>query len=188
MQKHKQKLRKNLLNQRQALSHSQWQEKSQQICDRVQSLSLFKEAKTVLAYFSFRQEPDLSSLFNFPVQWGFPRCVERSLVWHLWQAGETLQIGKYGISEPLTTAPKITPQEVDLIIVPTVACDRRGYRLGYGGGFYDRLLNSSEWLNIPTVGVVFDFAYLSQLPVDSWDLKLNYICTENTHDCIYKPR
>ena len=176
----KQILRKTILKQRRSLQQEEWQKKSQQICDRISDLTEFSAAKTILAYFSFRQEPDLSALFTLPVRWGFPRCVDSSLIWHLWKPEEMLQTGKYGILEPLSTAITINPEEVDLILVPTVACDRQGYRLGYGGGFYDRLLSLPEWMDIPTVGVVFNFAYLSQIPADSWDIKLNYICTELT--------
>jgi 5-formyltetrahydrofolate cyclo-ligase len=61
-----------------------------------------------------------------------------------------------------------------------VACDRQGYRLGYGGGYYDRLLSSPAWSKIPTIGVVFDFAYFPQLPFDNWDKPLQAIVSE-TH-------
>lgn len=176
-------LRKSFLQQRRSLLFSEWQEKSYLICQQLQQLSLFQEAKTILAYFSFRQEPDLSFLHNSQQQWGFPRCVSKSLNWHLWRSGDALQINHYGIQEPFSNAPKISPQIVDLILVPTVACDRQGYRLGYGGGFYDRLLSSPQWLDIPTIGIVFDFAYIAQLPRDQWDIKLNYICTETRLDC-----
>lgn len=180
----KTQLRKRFLQQRRSLVLSEWQEKSLSICQQLQGLSLFQEAKTVLAYFSFRQEADLSFLYNSQQQWGFPRCVGKSLLWHLWRSGDTLQIGTYGIKEPALNAPIIQPEAVDLILLPTVACDRQGYRLGYGGGFYDRLLSSPQWLNIPTVGIVFDFAYLPKLPIDKWDIKLNYICTETRCDRI----
>jgi 5-formyltetrahydrofolate cyclo-ligase len=179
----KARLRKNLLQQRRSLVGSQWQEKSRLICQQLEQLSLFPKAKTILAYFTFKQEPDLSFLYNSQQQWGFPRCVGQSLSWHLWQPGDALEISNYGIQEPVVDAPIITPQIVDLILVPTVACDRQGYRLGYGGGFYDRLLASPQWRDIPTVGIVFDFAYLLQLPLDKWDIKLNYICTETRLDC-----
>ncbi len=184
MMNNKSRLRKSFLQQRRSLSNEEWQQKSLNISKQLENLSLFQEAKTILAYFSFRQEPDLSYLYNSQQQWGFPRCVGKSLVWHLWQSGDKLQIGVYGIQEPALNLPIIEPQTVDLILVPTVACDRQGYRLGYGGGFYDRLLTSSQWLNIPTVGIVFDFAYISKLPVDKWDIKLNYICTETQCDRI----
>jgi 5-formyltetrahydrofolate cyclo-ligase len=175
----KRQLRELLIKKRRSLSYQEWREKSDRLCRQLQSFSLFTQAKTRLGYFSFRQEPDLSFLFTFQPRWGFPRCVGKSLVWHSWQLGEPLEIGKYGIKEPLSNAPIITAEEVDLILVPTVACDYQGYRLGYGGGFYDRLLSSPEWINIPTVGIIFDFAYLPQLPIDRWDIKLNYICSES---------
>jgi 5-formyltetrahydrofolate cyclo-ligase len=177
-QLNKSELRQQLLRQRRSLPQNLWREKSDSLCDRLQSLSLFIEAKTILAYFSFRQEPDLSSLFRTNRRWGFSRCVEKSLVWHSWSLGEPLQRGVFGIQEPLPTAPFLNPSEVDLILVPAVACDYQGYRLGYGGGFYDRLLNSPEWSQIPTIGIVFDFARLSQLPIEPWDKRLQAICTE----------
>lgn len=174
----KTQLRKQLLQIRHSLPESVWREKSDRLCQLLQSLPLFIEAQTILAYFSFRQEPDLSSLFTLNHKWGFSRCIEQSLVWHLWQIGEQLQTGIYGIEEPLLNAPQLDATHVDLILVPAVACDRLGYRLGYGGGFYDRMFNSPEWKNIPKIGIVFDFAFLPQLPIDSWDQPLNCICTE----------
>ncbi len=171
-------LRRTIMQQRKSVSTNEWQAKSNLIGDRLKTFPLFQQAKTVFAYFSFRQEADLSSLFFEHKNWAFPRCVEKTLVWHLWQPGETLNVGKYGIKEPLATAKVITPSSADLILVPTVACDQRGYRLGYGGGFYDRLLSLPQWATIPTIGIVFDFAYVDRLPVDTWDIKLNFICTE----------
>ena len=175
-------LRRKFLQQRQSLSIAEWRTKSDLICDRLKDCSLFQEAQTILAYFSFRQEADLTPLFKLNKSWAFPRCVGKSLVWHLWQPSNSLQLGKYGIKEPLTTAPKIDPVAADLILVPTVACDRNGYRLGYGGGFYDRLLSTKTNLKVPTIGIVFDFAYGIQLPKDSWDVQLNFICSETKFD------
>ena len=173
----KSSLRRVLLQQRQSMSVEDWQHKSNLICDRLKTLTLFQEAQTILAYFSFRQEADLSPLFDLDKNWAFPRCVGKSLVWHLWQPGK-LQTGKYGIKEPLSTAPAIAPISADLILVPAVACDNRGYRLGYGGGFYDRLLSSKPVSNTPTIGIVFDFAYGVRVPKDPWDISLNFVCTE----------
>lgn len=172
-------MRRLILKQRRSLSQKVWQEKSYLVCDRLESLSLFQKSRTILAYFSFKQELDLSSLFNKGQRnWGFPRCVGSSLHWHCWQPQDKLILNSYGIQEPHPQAPKISPATVDLILVPAVAIDRFGYRLGYGGGFYDRFLNSPEWVEKPTVGIVFHDAYLPQLPRDPWDRKLHYICTE----------
>ena len=171
-------LRKKILRQRQGLSEKEWQTKSNLICDRLISLPLFTQANTIFAYFSFRQEVDLSPLFSLNKTWAFPRCVDKSLVWHSWQPKEHLVIDKYGIKTPLETASTISVTFANLILVPTVACDRQGYRLGYGGGFYDRLLASVRGSKIYTIGITFDFALIDRLPVDSWDMKLNSICTE----------
>ena len=175
----KTELRRMILQQRRSLSSSEWRQKSDRICTHLQSSSLFTQAKTVLAYFSVHQEPDLSTLFtNSKYHWGFPRCVGKSLLWHRWKPNEPLQKGAYGIFEPSPNSQILLPHEVDLILVPCVACDFLGYRLGYGGGFYDRLLSSPEWAAIPTIGIVFEFAYLPQLPIDNWDKPLKAICTD----------
>ncbi|MBR8827934.1 MAG: 5-formyltetrahydrofolate cyclo-ligase [Gomphosphaeria aponina SAG 52.96 = DSM 107014] len=176
-QEEKQRWRRKLLGKRLSLMEEEWREKSDRLKDNLHNLSLFTEAKTILAYFSFRQEPDLSPLFTDNHRWGFPRCVGKTLSWHFWQVGDKIQTGAYGIREPHPDALLVTPTEVDLILVPGVACDYKGYRLGYGGGFYDRMLSAPEWQNIPTMGIVFDFAYVPQLPVDEWDKQLDSVCT-----------
>ena len=175
------RLRTKLIQQRQALSPLEWQTKSDQICRNLESNLLFQQANNILAYFSYRQEPDLSTLFKKPLlqkRWGFPRCLDKSLTWHWWQPPQILVPNKYSILEPLSTEHSIEPEQVDLLLVPTVACDRLGYRLGYGGGYYDRLLSNFAWQKIPTIGITFEFAFLDKLPVETWDMTLNSICTE----------
>lgn len=175
----KKQLRKKLIKQRENLAETVWKENSDRLCENLQNDALFQQAKTILAYLSIRREPDLSPLFKINRHWGFSRCVENHLIWHSWRDNEPLIKGKFGILEPLPHSPVLTAADVDLILIPAVACDYQGYRLGYGGGFYDRLLNSPQWRNIPTIGIIFEFALLSQLPVESWDQKLTAICTEN---------
>jgi len=175
----KTELRRSLLNTRKSLSAPEWREKSDRLCNHLHNSPLFTQAKTILAYFSFRQEPDLSPLFVTPRKWGFPRCVGSYLSWHIWQPGDALHTGAYGILEPLPDAPKIDHSEVDLILVPAVGCDVRGYRLGYGGGYYDRMLSLPEWESKVAIATIFEFALLAQLPDDSWDKPLHGICTES---------
>ena len=175
-------LRRLLLSKRRSLPPEIWQENSWQLCHCLESWSHFQKAKTILSYFSFRQEPDLSFLFRKyqDKTWGFPRCVEKSLIWHSCKPGETLVKGAYNIPEPVSNAPMLSASSVDLILVPAVACDRQGYRLGYGAGYYDRMLSKEEWKNKITIGIIFDFAYLPEIPTDAWDQKLDYIGTNHT--------
>jgi 5-formyltetrahydrofolate cyclo-ligase len=175
----KKQLRQQLLHQRKALKDEDWQEKSDRLCNQLKSSPIFQEAQTILAYFAVNKEPDLNGLFSFQKQWGFPRCVDKKLQWHSWQPQDELEIGKYNIKNPLAHSPQIEAKQVDLILVPAIACDYQGYRLGYGGGYYDRLFSETQWYDIPKIGVIFDFAYLPHLPRDPWDQKLQGICTEN---------
>lgn len=174
------RLRRSLLTTRQALSPEDWRDRSDRLCQTLANHPAFRRATTVLGYFSTRNEPNLDRLMTTgDRRWGFPRCVGHDLSWHRWRPGEPLERGAFGIREPHASAAAIAPDAVDLLLVPAVACDERGYRLGYGGGFYDRLLSRPEWQSVPTLGVTFDFACVPQLPVDPWDLPLHGVCTES---------
>ena len=176
----KTELRRLLIKKRCSLSEEEWKETSDRLCKNLQNQLIFQQANVILSYFSFRQEPNLSPLLiDTSKKWGFPRCVQQSLIWHHWQPEDPVEINQYGIIEPDLNLPILTASDVDLILVPSVACDSRGYRLGYGGGFYDRMLSLPEWGSIPTIGIIFDFAYLPELPINSWDKPLNQVCTES---------
>lgn len=176
----KAELRRSLLKHRQAMSVQVWRQQSDRLCTQLQQLDIFAQAQTVLAYFSVRQEPDLSPLFHMEKRWGFPRCVGKSLTWHQWSPRQAmpLQTSRFGIQEPHPDCPPLNVEQVDLILVPAVACDTQGYRLGYGGGFYDRLLSLPEWATKPTIGIIFESAKFTYLPHDPWDQPLGAICTE----------
>jgi 5-formyltetrahydrofolate cyclo-ligase len=172
-------LRRRLLKARQAIPPQQWRQKSDRLCAHLQTWPTFQTARCILAYCSFRNEPDLSPLMDHRRYWGLPRCVGKQMVWHQWLGPQSLQTGKYGITEPVAIAPEIHPDRVDLILVPAVACDVTGYRLGYGGGYYDRMLTKPQWRRKPTVGIVFEYARLPKLPHDVWDRPMQGICTES---------
>ncbi len=173
-------LRKKLIQQRLQMPDQIWQKRSHAICDRLANLPKFPQAQNILAFTSFRDEPDLSALWQkFPDKnWGFPRCVGQDLVWHRVAIADfamAMRSGAYGILEPDPDLPLIDLAQVDFILIAAVACDRRGYRLGYGGGFYDRWL---PHVGGEKIGIIFDEFYLEELPNDPWDVKLDAIATE----------
>ncbi len=172
-------LRRQFLQQRQALSPDVWRSQSDRICHQLLNCAQFIGASRILAYQSHRQEPNLDYLFtNAHKQWGLPRSIGKDLLWHRWQPSEPLVIGKYDILEPDPKSALLAPDCVDLMLVPAVAVDTRGYRLGYGGGYYDRLRADPLWRKVPTIGIVFDFAYMETIPTEAWDLPLDAVCTE----------
>ncbi len=179
----KKALRRQILQTRQQLTELDWKSYSQQIVERLLAQSCFKPGQTLLAYFSIRQEPDLVSLWTSEVgsdlQFGFPRCEQGSHIrWHRWQPGEDLVSGAFGILEPIATAPELQAVDVDWMLVPCVGCNLQGYRLGYGGGFYDRLLEKPEWQRVKTIGILFESGLVENFVPEPWDQALNYICTE----------
>lgn len=176
----KDKLRQRFLQQRQALDWIVWQRKSQDICQRIQACPWFMKALTILAYYPHQQEPDLRPLFQQCHQvWGLPRIEGKTLIWHWFQPDQSpLHPDPFGILTPAASCPTIAPEAVDLILVPCVAVDRRGYRLGYGGGFYDRMLGSLAWQGVKTLGIVFDQACVEELPTEAWDIPLKGYCSD----------
>ena len=174
-------MRRSLLRARQAIPPHLWRQKSDRICAHLQNWPAFQQSRVTLAYCSFRREPDLSNLLSLRRYWGLPRCEGKSLVWHRWfpSGSSPLQTGTYGIPEPHPHSPQVDPEQVDLILVPAVACDVKGYRLGYGGGYYDKMLSSSIWMHKLTIGVVFEYARLPTIPRQAWDKRLKGICTES---------
>ena len=176
----KKQLRHDLLSQRRQIPNQIWQQKSQALCDRILDWQIFQEAKNILAFTSFRQEPDLNSLWQrFPDKnWGFSRCVDKDLIWHQVAIADfqsNMRSGAFGILEPRHDLPLMDLANIDLILIPAVACDRKGYRLGYGGGFYDRWLPDSTGFK---AGIIFEDFYIDVIPSDIWDVPLDAIVTE----------
>ncbi|MGK7912851.1 MAG: 5-formyltetrahydrofolate cyclo-ligase [Synechococcus sp.] len=159
------------------------EEISRQICDRLRRWPLLQTARTILAYWAMLDEIDLSPLMrSWPDKtWGLPRTLPQyQMDWHVYQLGDTLQRAQWGVLEPDSNCPSIALELVDIVLVPAIACDRQGTRLGYGGGFYDRCLASPHLQNALTVGVIPAACWSeTQLPYESWDVHLGAIVTED---------
>ncbi len=152
------------------------------LCQRFVNLPQWQSARTIFAYLATAEEPSLAKLWQDyrDKTWAFPRCAwsSKTLDWRIVDPkhiAQQTEIGKYGIPCPKPDLPAIDINYADLILVPALACDRQGYRLGYGGGFYDRSLSGYCGF---TVGIVLHQFLLEQLPHDTWDIRLNAVVSD----------
>ena len=90
---------------------------------------------------------------------------------YCWSSQDPLQINKYGIPEP-ASGKKIVP---NILLVPLVAFDKNCNRIGYGGGYYDRYIKKIK--KIITIGLGYSFQRINQIPADKYDVKLDFIVT-----------
>ncbi|MBR1868935.1 MAG: 5-formyltetrahydrofolate cyclo-ligase [Bacteroidales bacterium] len=149
-------------------------EASGRIRVRIEALPEFRRAETVLLYCSMSGELPTS---GWIAEWSKSKRIVLPRV-----AGETLELREYspdlmetgymGIPEPSAEAEAVSPSEVDLAIVPGVAYDLSGGRLGHGGGFYDRLL---PLLRCPKFGVCLPFRIVDKVPEGEFDARVDRV-------------
>ena len=140
------------------------------------------ECAVFSGYIPVRQELDVLPLAHALAERGLTGslpCVEdagKPLLFRRWQADGPLVAAGFGLSEPPADAPAIEP---DLLLVPLLAFDRRGHRLGYGRGFYDRTLAALRARRaIVAVGLAFAAQEMLSVPTGSDDQRLDWIVTE----------
>ncbi len=181
VKKEKQKCRKLILSQRNSLEpriHSAW---SRAILERFKASPFYQNARRLGLYASFGSEVNTWPLIGQALLEGkivaLPRTYpkKKELVFHRVFCLSELVPGPYGLLEPPERNPQLGPEELDLIVVPGLAFDYQGHRLGYGGGFYDRLLGASRLLK---VALAFSFQVLPEIPHQEHDLRVDLIFTE----------
>jgi 5-formyltetrahydrofolate cyclo-ligase len=99
-----------------------------------------------------------------------------------WRDGEPIAPNRYGIPEPVAPREWFAPFQLDLVLVPLLAFDRRGQRLGYGGGYYDRSFAFLNEQSRPTepllVGIAYDFQEVDAIEPARWDVPLDFVATD----------
>lgn len=182
----KQALRVRSRRLRAALGREDRERASLAICRHLLDSQLYRRATTIGAYAAFGDEVDLSSLISSapserPVKRvALPRIVpdpDRILTLHL-APSAGLEPHPFGPLQPPADAPPVDPAELDLVLVPGLAFDRRGGRLGYGRGYYDRLLARLP-ADPPLVGVAFDATVVEHVPVAVHDVTMTHLVTES---------
>lgn len=153
------------------------------IARRLWSLPEVASARTLLLFASLRGEVDTDPIAREAARRGltlvYPRClaVSRSMDLHLVAGTDELTGGSYGIREPLPSCPRVDVEGVDVALVPGLAWDRGGTRMGRGAGYYDRLFQREEWRGF-RCGLFFAVQEFPVLPHDSWDAPLDAVVTE----------
>jgi len=155
---------------------------SQAVARRLCALQAFRRAKTVMVYLPLPYELDTSAIIRrarrlrkrivVPVSVTKTRRIIPTLL----SDDGAVQAGPYGIPEPVTPRVVVSVAAIDLVVVPGVAFDRRGYRLGHGQGYYDRFLKRLPEA-VPRVGIGFACQLVDRLPAASWDVPLDRVLT-----------
>lgn len=159
------------------LSGVEREAQSAAVLSRLANHPRFKAAQTVMLFSSL---PDEVNTHAFIRQWAktkhivLPVVKDDDIVLRLFTSEENMKIGAFGISEPAgLTFDKL--DEIDLIIVPGMAFDKEGHRLGRGKGFYDRFLSQPDIMSAYKIGICLPHQLLETIPTEAHDITMNEV-------------
>ena len=151
------------------------------LCNNIINSQDFKKAKTLLCYFPYGSEPNILPIAQRALSEGkqiaFPITDRENtkMCFHVISSLDGTVSGAYGIKEPPKSAPRAKIDSDTLCIVPALAYDAKGNRLGYGGGYYDRFLSDFDGVSVLAI---YSFLYTDSLPTDKFDRRIDKIVTE----------
>lgn len=177
-------LRAHYLDQRTALAPQEVETSSLQWMRQFISHVGEPAGKVVAGYYPTRGEVDVLPLLGHLAKAGITTALpvtpvlKQALLFRRWEPGAKLKTGTFSIKEPVKASPTVQP---DVLIVPLLAFDETGNRLGYGGGYYDRTIAQlrDTHPSIYIVGAAYDFQKSTPLPIDDTDQPLDAIITES---------
>lgn len=172
----KKALRSRIRMQKQAMSPEEIVLRSRHLCAMVQETDAYQQSKTIYGYLPFNQEVDLSPLLETALAEGkqvaLPKCCGKDMRFVLVAGLTQVRRTPFGVPEPVADSP-IASDKTGLVIVPGLLFDRRGYRIGYGGGYYDRFLGQEP--DHPTIGLCYDFQLTDRLEPDAHDIPVDLV-------------
>ena len=151
---------------------------SEKVVQQLRAWEPYRRAQHVLSYLAFGSELDISALHADPKTFYLTRTWEGAsweLTLHPLTAG--LEQHPYGYWQPAADAPQVAPEVIDLVLTPGLCFDQRGTRLGYGKGYYDRLLPSLAAKTV-LVGVTATPLLVHTLPAEPFDVPMTHLVTE----------
>ena len=177
------RLRKILTAKRDVIKKKSHNDFNIQVFENLKDYIKFDEINFIASFISIRSEISTTKLNEQIIKMkkilSFPRIEKnrRELVFKKFDLNDDLKLGKFDIPEPKDTSEDIVPQ---LFFVPCLGFDLNGYRIGYGGGFYDKTfakLKKAKY-RFYTVGYAFDEQKHPNIPIEDFDYKLDYVLTE----------
>ena len=188
----KKELRKEILARRDGLSQKERAEKSAQIVTKVLELEGLKRANKILSYASMRSEVETDEIYRKARELGkeiyYPRVQGDKMEFYFVEDMMKFEISTFGVREPqIELAKQFSHREDDVVFVlmPGVAFDKEGNRIGYGGGYYDKYLHWLEGIvkseNICKVAVAYEcqMVDIGKIDVEEHDVRPDYIVTEH---------
>ncbi|WP_374724591.1 5-formyltetrahydrofolate cyclo-ligase [Calidifontibacillus erzurumensis] len=177
----KTEIRKRILSKLKALPHPTYVEWSNQIAVKLYNLETWKSSDTIAITISRGKEVDTKSIIEKAWQEGkrivVPKCKPetKEMTFRILESFDQLEVVYYGLEEPKESITKaVSTDEIDAVIVPGVVFNLDGYRIGYGGGYYDRFLTN---YNGCTIALAFEMQLVSQIPVEDHDIPVQTIIT-----------
>lgn len=166
---------------RDALAPAERAERSSRIAERLLGLPELEGRRTVMVFASFGSEVDtapiLTGLAARGARLALPRIAHGEVVPVAYRLGDPLAPAALGVPEPADGAP-VPEEEIDVVVTPGLAFDRAGYRVGYGGGFYDRFLRRVR-REVPRIAVAFALQVVPEVPHGEADERVDLVVTED---------
>ncbi len=172
----KKQLRREIREKKRAMSEAEIQEKSRRLGVLFANSQLYRSAKTIYGYLPYNQEvrtvPMLERAMADGKRVAVPKVYGDEMRFIYLDDLSAVEKGYAGIPEPVADAP-VADDETALVLMPGLAFDRDGHRIGYGGGFYDKFLAQEP--NHPTLALCYDFQMLPELQTEEFDIPVDQV-------------
>ena len=172
----KTELRGHIRTLKRQMTQEQIAAKSAELCALFTATEAYRNAKSISGYMNYNQEVRTMAILEQALRDGkrvsIPKCygAEMKFIWM--DDLSKVEKSSCGIPEPIADEP-IADDETALVLMPGMAFDHQGRRIGYGGGFYDKFLAAEP--NHPTVALCFDFQVVDQLPTEEYDIPVDLV-------------